>query len=85
VDEKHRARLQAMADREGMSLSQFLRSVLVALPDDHSPGASLQRFVDEHVTAAMAPPKVHRRRAGCERVAFHRSGVYCKTCGTTPA
>ncbi len=67
-----RARWQTAADLRGITLSEWVRHTC-----DKAVGMG-------GVPTVARRPKGARVVAVCERRAFHRSGVYCKTCGVTP-
>jgi len=77
VDDDTAAWWRALAAREGISVGELVRRAVTTTYAAAGEPAPVGRKVHATPTA--------RRRGGCERAAFHRSGVYCKTCGTTPA
>jgi len=69
----------------GASRPVFSDATLRANGEQRGELDSLSREELEQRTRPKARRNVAATARTCDRRAFHRSGVYCKTCGATPA
>lgn len=80
LDDKTRERWEAAAAGENATLATFVKEAVEDRIAGSAPAAPAPRS-----KAARAQRSVAKAQAACSRETYHRSGEFCKTCGTTPA